>query len=274
MDEVRSRTYKHRDSWWTVLLVDPFAGRLVRIAARTSVTPNQLSVGALVIGLGAAGCFWRGTWPWLVAGALIYHVAFVLDCVDGKLARLKGIESAFGGWLDYVFDRVRVLICTLALVAGQFLATGRAGYLYLGIAIVFLDMLRYLNSLKINAVRQEMLDRLRIARADDGDAPRDLQQGFHGRFSWYARVRDGFARRRIRPHLVSGIEFQMAVFIVGPLTNALIPVTVTAAALMLAFETAMIYKLWLSSKDFTRNLNDLEGSHPPVRLSNGFDAGQ
>jgi hypothetical protein len=61
MDDVRSRTYKARDSWWTVLLVDPFAGRLVRFTAnRTRLTPDQVSFGALLLGLGAAACFWTG----------------------------------------------------------------------------------------------------------------------------------------------------------------------------------------------------------------------
>jgi phosphatidylglycerophosphate synthase len=293
MDQVRSQTYKGRDAWWTVVLVDPLAGRLVRFAAsRTSLTPNQLSVGALVLGLGSAACYWQGTWAWLVAGALIYHVSFVLDCMDGKVARLKGTGTVFGGWLDYVFDRIRVLICTLALVIGQFNATGRTAYLYLGIGIVFLDMLRYIDALKIAAVRREMLGRLHRAQEDTDQTQReaittmagrlvpedpdgletapiktiDLQQGFRSRFSWYLRVRDGLARRRIRPHLISGVEFQMAVFIIGPLTNAIIPVTLVAGTLMLIFETAIIYKLWLSSKDFTRMLADLETTKIPARL--------
>jgi hypothetical protein len=44
--------------------------------------------------------------------------------MDGKIARLKGTGTVLGGWLDYVFDRVRVLTCTLTLMWGQFDATG------------------------------------------------------------------------------------------------------------------------------------------------------
>ena len=42
----------------------------------------------------------------------------------------------------------------------------------------------------------------------------DLQREFRERFSWYLRLRDWLRDHRIRTHLVSGIEFQMAVFIV------------------------------------------------------------
>jgi phosphatidylglycerophosphate synthase len=287
MDDVRS-TYKGRDAWWTVLLVDPLAGRLVKFTAnRTSLSPNSLSSGALVLGLGAAWCFWEADWKWLVAGAVLYHLSFVLDCMDGKVARLKGTGSVFGSWLDYVFDRVRVLICAVALTAGQFEATGHAIYLGLGVGIVFLDMLRYLDALKVAAARREMRARLREARGPMADerlieqvlpihpdeADQDLQQpapsapvvdlheGFRTRFPWYLRIRDWLARRRVRAHLVSGIEFQMAVFIIGPLCDAIIPVTVTAGLLMLVFEIAIIYKLWLSTRDFAAAMAEAEAAH-------------
>jgi len=270
IEDVRSRTYKARDAWWTVLLVDPLAGRLVRfVANRTSLTPNQLSAAALALGLSAAGCF-GAAGPWLIAGAVLYHLSFVLDCVDGKIARLKGLGTVFGGWLDYVFDRIRVLACALALTIGQFSATDRPVYLYLGVAIVFLDMLRYLDALKVAAARREMRGRLRDARGAVAEEPEeeapaaDLQEGFRKRLAWYLRVRDGLARRRVRTHLVSGIEFQMAVFIVGPLCHAIIPVTIVAGALMLVFEAGIIYKLWLSSRDLTRLLGEIETARSPA----------
>ena len=280
MEDVRSRTYKQRDAWWTVFLVDPLAGRLVRFTAnRTSLTPNNLSAGALVLGLAAAWCFREAEAKWLIIGAALYHLSFVLDCMDGKIARLKGTGTVFGGWLDYVFDRIRVLICAVALTSGQFEATGRPIYLGLGVGIVFLDMLHYLDALKVAAVRGEMRAKLQDAHRtaavdgrfierplpvdpDESDTPvvriADLQQGFRGRFSWYSGIRDWLARRRVRPHLVSGIEFQMAVFIVGPVCQAIIPVTVAAGLLLLVFEVAIVYKLWLSTRDFTQMMSEFE----------------
>src|SRR5690606_40541529 len=51
---------------------------------------------------------------------------------------------------------------------------------------------------------------------------------FDSRFPWYRRIRRYLLRRRVRTHLVSGIEFQMAVFIIGPLTGAIIPAVAVA----------------------------------------------
>ncbi|MFS2294226.1 MAG: CDP-alcohol phosphatidyltransferase family protein [Actinomadura sp.] len=303
LDDVRQRTYKARDAWWTVLLVDPLASRLVKFTAnRTRITPNQLTVGALVLGLAAAACFAVASWPWLLAGALLYHLSFTLDCMDGKIARLKGNGSVFGAWLDYIFDRVRVLACAIALMAGQYAATGDVAYIWTAVAVVFLDMLRYMDALEIYKVRTQMRTTLSAARreahdlevaaqranggvpdediasaeeaiGEDPDADMEdrvigddpnvlLQQGFNQRFPWYARIRNVLMAGRIRPHLVSGIEFQMGVFIVAPIaatvvSGAIIPVVAVSGAGLLAFELIIIYKFWLSSRDYSRNLANL-----------------
>ncbi|MEV5459182.1 CDP-alcohol phosphatidyltransferase family protein [Streptomyces cellulosae] len=162
LPEVRRLTEKERDAWWTVLLVDPLATPLVRWTAMwTRVTPNQITWAALVLGIGAAACFAQGDWQWLVAGAVVYHVSFILDCMDGKLARLTGKGSAFGAWLDYIFDRVRVLVCAIALMGGQYQRTEDVTYIWLAVAVVFLDMLRYMDALEIWKVRLNMRRRQR-----------------------------------------------------------------------------------------------------------------
>ncbi|MFI6388856.1 CDP-alcohol phosphatidyltransferase family protein [Nonomuraea sp. NPDC050547] len=269
LNEVRERTYKPRDAWWTVFLVDPLAGRLVVAAAnRTSITPNQVTWAAFALGLGSAACFVMGDWSWVAAGAVLYHLSFVLDCVDGKIARLKGTGTVFGGWLDYVFDRIRVLACSMALMWGQYRLTGQDLYLILGILVVFLDMLRYVDAFQVAKVRRAMRRRLDEVIGGPGEEhdeehhvePEeliDLQRGFRSRFSWYMVARDWLRDHRVRTHLMSGIEFQMAVFIVGPLLGLVVPVTLAAAGLLLVFEVAIMYKLWLSSRDLAKALTGM-----------------
>ncbi|MCA2227021.1 CDP-alcohol phosphatidyltransferase family protein [Nonomuraea aurantiaca] len=289
LDDVRTLTYKARDAWWTVFLVDPLAGRLVvGLANRTAITPNQITWGAFLLGLGSAGCFLMADgWAWLVAGAVLYHLSFVLDCVDGKIARLKGTGTVLGGWLDYVFDRIRVLTCALALMWGRFESTGEEFYLVLGMLVVFLDMLRYVDALQVAKVRRQMRRKLDDAIEEATGVPAvsrekpdleetglesgeirsadsvDLQQNFRTHFAWYIRIRDWLRDHRVRAHLISGIEFQMAVFIVGPLTGQIVPVTVGTAALLLVFEAAIMFKLYLSSRDLTRALAKIRST--PIR---------
>ncbi|CAM5648761.1 CDP-alcohol phosphatidyltransferase family protein OS=Streptomyces alboniger OX=132473 GN=CP975_28505 PE=3 SV=1 [Streptomyces alboniger] len=312
--EVRRITEKKRDAWWTVLLVDPVATPLVRFTAmRTNVTPNQITWGAFLLGLGSAACFAFGDWKWLVLGAVVYHFSFILDCMDGKVARLTGQGSVFGAWLDFVFDRIRVMVCGVALMYGQYERTGDTLYIWLALAVVSLDTLRYINSLEIfkirHTMRKQIKTRMRAARRAQneaelafmedllrdnpqadieqdlqkarGEAPYalpetagaegeaapaaapgsqviDLHQEFRRKFPLYLRARSFLLRHRIRAHLISGIEFQMGVFMIGPLFDAVLPATIVSGALLLVFELAIIYKLLLSTRDFTRTIDSFE----------------
>lgn len=296
--EIRSRTYKSRDAWWTVILVDPLASRLVQLTAGYRwITPNRLTVLAFLLGLGSAACFLQADYPWLVAGAVLFHLSFVVDCMDGKIARLNGTGSVFGMWLDFIFDQLRVVICTIALMAGQYAATDNVIYLAAAGGILVVDMFRYLNAWQIGKVKNEMRARLAQraglagarpvfveevmhelpegeADLSDVETPAvDVHHEFRSRFAAFVRIRNYLIRHRIRIHLVSGIEFQMAAFVVGPLTGAVIVVPAVAGALLMAFELLLIYKLWLSTRSFDREMAKLDAQAAADAAAHGTPAG-
>lgn len=91
--------------------------QITRILVRTPVTPNQVTVASLLVGLGAAGCFWSGTALTAALGLVLYGVAVVLDHADGELARLTFQESAFGARLDWAVDTVVLSTLVLAMAA-------------------------------------------------------------------------------------------------------------------------------------------------------------
>jgi phosphatidylglycerophosphate synthase len=274
--EIRERTYKKRDAWWTVLLVDPLASRLVRLVAPYRwITPNVLTVFATILGFGAAYCFWQQDHTWLIAGAVLFHLSFVVDCMDGKIARLNGTGSMFGAWFDFVFDRLRVILCAFALFGGQYQRTGEQIYLWLALGVVSTDLFRYLNSGQMSKIKTAMRARLAEVRgeafrpaeaedvsgeaADDSGAPTtpmpdDPQQ------ATYIRARNWLLRRRIRMHLVSGIEFEMFVFIIGPLTGWVIGVSIVSIVLLLGMEAALVFKLWLATRRYTVQLAAAEAA--------------
>lgn len=347
IEDVRATTYKRKDSWWTVFLVDPYASRLVRLVAGYRwITPNRLTIAATLLGMASAVCFAMADWGWLVAGAALFHLSFVVDCMDGKVARLQGTGSVFGSWLDYIFDRFRVLACAVALMGGLYRETDRTIYLVLAFGVVVLDLFHYLDLLQIGKVKAEMRRQLTAAqeayaqvtgataadpagvqpgsaqsgsvpgqagvpvqatgpgqattaatvssgtragaaanvgqvsaaqprRADGSADPAgldpeaqvvesqvvyELTPEFRSRFGAYVRLRSFLLNNRIRPNLVSGIEFHMAVFIVGPVIGpaAIIPVTLLMGGLLLTIELAVIYKLWLAANAFNRKLAKLQ----------------
>jgi phosphatidylglycerophosphate synthase len=269
LQDIREQTYKVRDAWWTVLLVDPLAVRLVRLVAPYRwITPNLLTVLAMVLGVGSAACFLAQDRWWLIAGAVLFHLSFVVDCMDGKIARLNGTGSMFGAWFDFMFDRLRVFMCAAALFGGQYARTGHVAFLWTLVVVTFLDLFRYLNSTQMAKTRQSMRDLLEEARGPMPEEPVTgtpmPPQGPR------ARLREALLQRRIRTHLFSGIEFEMTVFIIGPLTGQVIATSAIAGTLLVAFELLLIVKLWRATRGFPVALAKAEATaalrrQPPVR---------
>jgi phosphatidylglycerophosphate synthase len=61
-----------------------------------------VSVASLLVALAAFAGFAYG---YYIAAALLAQASSIVDGVDGDLARLKNMTSAFGGFMDSVLDR-------------------------------------------------------------------------------------------------------------------------------------------------------------------------
>jgi phosphatidylglycerophosphate synthase len=109
----------------------------LRVAARLGLTPNQVTIlGFAVALLGslllAQGNYWAG-----LGGAVLLYASWVLDCMDGTLARLTFAESRFGQQLDTVLGQMTNLGVFAALVIavygrGKPLSAGIMAILVLG----------------------------------------------------------------------------------------------------------------------------------------------
>jgi len=95
--------------------IRPLSRLLTRILLPTRITPNQVTLCALVCGLAAGLCASQGSA--LLAGVL-YWLGAAIDCVDGDLARLRLQGSRLGEWLDTIADDVSTLAVVLGLGVG------------------------------------------------------------------------------------------------------------------------------------------------------------
>lgn len=121
VDEDRIRldaAVKPEDGFFTTFFVSPYSKYVARWSARAGLTPNQVTLASLLVAVGAAAAFGVGTPSALVLGAVLLQVSFVLDCVDGQLARYTFSFSELGGWLDGVLDRVKEYVVYGGLAAG------------------------------------------------------------------------------------------------------------------------------------------------------------
>jgi phosphatidylglycerophosphate synthase len=98
---------KERDDFFTTFFVSTWSPYVTRAAARIGLGPTAVTMFSVLFAVLAAVLFGVGGRPALVAGAVLLYLGFVLDCVDGQLARYTRNFSAWGGWLDTMADRAK-----------------------------------------------------------------------------------------------------------------------------------------------------------------------
>jgi phosphatidylglycerophosphate synthase len=122
--EVYRRTSKPKDLLWNRFVARPLAALVLVPLAPTRITPNQVTLAALVVFTGAAtGIALLPGWGALLASVAVLELAYVLDCVDGQLARLRGTSTPVGAHLDFLMDELKAFL----LVAAVTLRLWRAG---------------------------------------------------------------------------------------------------------------------------------------------------
>jgi phosphatidylglycerophosphate synthase len=103
----RKKLQRPTDSLITKIMARSFSVRITPRLAKTSITPLQVTIGGLVVGLCAALVGSQPNWASCLLAAILLECSHVLDCVDGELARLTGRGSPFAASLDPISDRIK-----------------------------------------------------------------------------------------------------------------------------------------------------------------------
>ena len=120
-DGVVSRTVNRRISI-------PISRRL----ARTPVTPNQISVFNLLVGIAAAGFAATGESRHLMLSGVLFQLASILDGCDGEVAQLKRQASARGAWVDTLTDNLAYVAYCIGVTIGLYRRVGSPYILVVG----------------------------------------------------------------------------------------------------------------------------------------------
>ena len=89
-----------------LFLFRPIAFILVKLLYYSPVTPNQVSVSAIIFGISSGLCFSKGTPGSFALAGTFYGVAHILDCADGMLARIKKNGTPTGRIVDGLVDYI------------------------------------------------------------------------------------------------------------------------------------------------------------------------
>lgn len=170
VDEDRAElrlSVKERDDFFSTYFVSTWSPYVVRLAARLRLTPTGVTVISVLFALAAAVLFGVGGRLALVSGAVLLYLGFVLDCVDGQLARYTRHFSAWGGWLDTMADRAKEYLVYAGLGFGVSHAGLGNGWA-LAIAAMTLQTVRHMTDTWYGVLHDEAARRPRTTTGASG----------------------------------------------------------------------------------------------------------
>lgn len=171
----------------------PLAYAFCRLIYGTSITPNQVTLFAICLGLAAAACWVEGSRVAMVWGGALLWISAIMDGADGILARAKQMQSAFGRALDGTADML-VGLSTVAACLFHLATTGASwSFLLLGIGATLTTGLQ----LNLYDFYKELhLRRTRLDRGGEGDdsarAEELRQRAAREGAPWYTRLSMAF----------------------------------------------------------------------------------
>jgi len=112
---------KKKDGWWASLFSGPAANLLLPYVAEVDwITPNCVTSSSLFICFIASAFIATGISSFLIIGAILVQLVFILDCLDGQLARYRKAGTNFGAWYDRVTDRVKDFCIYFSIALGHY----------------------------------------------------------------------------------------------------------------------------------------------------------
>ncbi|UQU64554.1 CDP-alcohol phosphatidyltransferase family protein [Couchioplanes caeruleus] len=160
---------KEKDDFFTTYAVSSWSPLVTKLCARAGLTPSGVTALSVLFAVAAALSFWQASRPAMVIGAVLLYLGFVLDCVDGQLARYTRRFGAFGGWLDTMADRAKEYAVYAGLAAGA----ERVGLPYawpLAITAIVLQTVRHMTDTWYGALHDEAAARQAVGTAGNTDA--------------------------------------------------------------------------------------------------------
>lgn len=150
-DHPSTNELKAIDAPIEVLLFDPLTRPIAARIAKVS-GPLPVTYSAFLARLAGTGMVVLHLW---YGAAVALFLGFVLDAVDGKVARIRRVQVGIHGTVDFLLDQVALVFVLLAFISAR-----RADGLFVGFVLAFLGV--YLVYTAIGGTRLRILGDLKI----------------------------------------------------------------------------------------------------------------
>lgn len=94
---------KSRQRYWWYLVFGRYPSiYITRLLLPLPITPNAVSIISIILGLAGVVCFLQPSISSNILGTILIYFYWLLDKVDGEIARYKNLQSLQGKYLDEV----------------------------------------------------------------------------------------------------------------------------------------------------------------------------
>ncbi len=87
-------------------IVRPLAFEIIRLLWNSKITPNQITIFRATLNIFAVICFFMAESIFFVLGFFMFQIHEVIDHADGLFARMKGMTTKMGVFLEHFFDAI------------------------------------------------------------------------------------------------------------------------------------------------------------------------
>ena len=139
---------RHPEDIWTYKFIRPLSVYPTWVCLKLGIKPNQVTVFGFLLGILGCVLLSFGTYTTIILGALLINLNYLLDRVDGNVARMTNTTSQFGKILDVYCDYVIMVLTPVSLGIGLYFhpAFGIPGVIYLALGFSF----ALIRSLRLN----------------------------------------------------------------------------------------------------------------------------
>lgn len=125
---------KNTEGWIAASLNKKISFPITKWLLNTAVTPNQVTVFCLIMGIFGALLLLSQNWAHRMLGALLLQFSSILDGCDGEVAKLKIRHSRVGAWLDTISDDLINNLMLVCLYVGVYRQSGSSLIFGYGVA--------------------------------------------------------------------------------------------------------------------------------------------
>ncbi len=115
-----SKRIKKTPESWLLRIYRKTSYPLTWLLVKTPLTPNQISLISFFIAVPAAIIFTYPGYKYTLLAGILTELSFMFDLSDGEVARVKGISSVRGIWLEHILDQLKDVVLFIGITVGLF----------------------------------------------------------------------------------------------------------------------------------------------------------